>query len=288
MDLKRNMHFKQEPLLYFWLGPMWDTHSDELILNQKKNSAADQKCIDEIKKTSNPDKLVIIILLDALRSDHLPMYGYQRNTTPFLDSLYRNQQLIKVKHSFSTSTNTIGGVSGLFYSRDWDNFNYSELNLMEYFKLSGYSTYAFLTGYHSGWYGLSAMYREYCDNFYESTSAYNSATDDDLVTLAKIQSTGLKTGSFVFIHLLSTHTIGKRNEQFRPYTPYKIGFNTGRKEALTNNYDNGIYQGDFVIRQIFNQLHQDSLLNKTTLFIVGDHGDLIDDDGQYGHGGGLH
>lgn len=286
IDLKRTMHFKQEPVLYFIFGPMWDVHSDELLLSTHKNSEA--RCIDSIQKSPDKNKIAVVILLDALRSDHLPMYGYERNTAPFLDSLYKNHRLTRIKNSFSTSTNTIGGISGLFYSKDWDNFSYSQLNLMQYFQLSGYSTSAFLTGYHSGWYGLSAMYRNYCDNFYESTSAYHTAIDDDLVTLKKIESKPFTSGSFVFIHLLSTHTIGKRNNQFKHFVPDKVGINTGYKEALSNNYDNGIVQGDYVIRQVFDKLKKENLLSNATIFIVGDHGDLIGEDGLYGHAGGLH
>ncbi len=288
MALKRTLHFKQEPLLYFTLGPMWETHSDELLVSSHKRSTEDDKCIDAIKNKQDKNKIVIILLLDALRNDHLPMYGYERNTTPFLTKLYEEGSLMRIKNSFSTSTNTVGGISGLFYSKDWKVFNYSQLNLMQYFKLSGYSTYAFLTGYHSGWYGLSAMYRANCDNFYESTSAYNVATDDDLVTLKKIEATKLTTGSFAFIHLLSTHMIGKKNEQFRRFLPDKIGLSANKKEALINNYDNGIVQGDYVIEKIFSKLRTEGLLDKATIFIVGDHGDLLGDDNLYGHAGGLH
>ena len=288
LSLKRTIHFSQEPLVYFALGPMWETHSDELLGGPNIQSEKDRECIEAIHKTSEKDKLAIIILLDALRSDHLPMYGYPRNTAPFLDSLYRSGKLIKIKNSFSNSTNTIGGISALFYSKDWDHFSYSDMNLMQYFKRSGYSTSAFLTGYHSGWYGLSAMYRGYCDNFYESTSAYHSATDDDLVTLKKIESTPFQPGSFIFIHLLSTHPVGKKAKNFQVYQPDKISLTSDIKEPLINNYDNGILQGDYVINRIFQKLRSEKLLDKTTLFVIADHGDLIFEDGQYGHSGGIH
>jgi len=288
LNLKRTMHFKQEPLLYFVFGPMWDVHSDQLLTSGHVNSQQDIECIRSIKPAQAKDKIAIIILLDALRSDHLPMYGYGRNTTPFLDSLCKTGNLFKIKNSFSTSSNTIGGISGLFYSKDWNDFNFSQLNMMQYFQLSGYTTSAFLTGYHSGWYGLSAMYRNYCDNFYESTSAYHTATDDDLVTLKKIESAPFLPGSFIFVHLLSTHAVGKRDKAFRVYYPDKMGLTTNMKEALVNNYDNGILQGDYVVSKIFQKLKNENLLDKTTLFIVGDHGDLLGEEGQYGHSGGLH
>lgn len=33
---------------------------------------------------SSPPDLVVIIMIDTLRADHLPIYGYSRNTTPQL------------------------------------------------------------------------------------------------------------------------------------------------------------------------------------------------------------
>jgi glucan phosphoethanolaminetransferase (alkaline phosphatase superfamily) len=288
LDWKRTLHFEQEPLTYFVLGPMWEIHTDRLLMEQKPRTTADDACIEQVTVKEKNEKLVVIILVDALRSDHLPMYGYERNTSPFLDSLYRSGALQALPYSFSGSSNTIGGVSSLFFSRDWNSLNMSQLNLMQYFKKSGYKTYAFLTGYHSGWYGLSAMYRTSCDYFYESTSAYNHAVDDDLVTLKKIESTRLQPNSFVYIHLLSTHEIGKRDNRFRVFMPDKIGLTTSQRTPIINNYDNGILQADFVCRQIFNKLQRDSLLPNTTLFIVSDHGNLMGEDNQYGHAGGLH
>ena len=288
MWLKRTMHFNQEPILYFSLGPIWQTGSDEGLTLNKVLSSKDIECIEYVKPKTNKDKLAIIILLDALRSDHTPMYGYHRNTTPFLDSLYRSNKLLKIKNAFSGSTNTLGGVSSLFYSKDWNSFGYKQLSLMQYFKLSGYKTYAYLTGYHSGWYGLSNMYKSACDYFYESTENFDVATDDDLVTLNKINKSKWKTGSFIYIHLLSTHNIGIIKNQFKVFKPYEIGIGSDIKETSINKTDNGIYEADFVVKNIFQKLQNENLLDKSTIYIVSDHGNLLGEDGIYGHSGGLH
>ncbi len=159
---------------------------------------------------------------------------------------------------------------------------------MKYFKLSGYTTSAILTGYHSGWYGLSSLYRQDCDNFFESTSNYNSLSDDDLATLKKIESFKFSEKSFTFIHLLSTHGIGKKGDQFRAYLPDKLGFSTNQKNVFTNNYDNGILQGDFVIKRIFQKLKADGVLDSATVIITSDHGELIGEQDRYGHGKDIH
>lgn len=288
LEAKRFLQFNQEPFVYFWLGPMWETHSDRLFLTQRARNSEDDRCIESITKKEPRNKTAVIILVDALRSDHLPMYGYNRNTSPYLDSMYKTGKIKRIKYAFSGSTNTVGGVSSLFFSTEWDKLNMTQLNLMQYFKKSGYTTYAFLTGYHSGWYGLSAMYRNSCDVFYESTSVYKKAIDDDLVTLQKFESTAIPKNSFVYIHLLSAHDVGRRDDKYRVFMPDKMGLSTGRHDPIVNHYDNGILQADFVISQIFENLKKRDLLEDATVFIVGDHGNLFGEEGVYGHAGGLH
>ena len=34
-----------------------------------------------------PPRLIVLITIDTLRADHLPMYGYPRDTSPFLAEL---------------------------------------------------------------------------------------------------------------------------------------------------------------------------------------------------------
>ncbi|MEI6947048.1 sulfatase-like hydrolase/transferase [Paraflavisolibacter sp. H34] len=287
--LKRVMHFAEEPLLEFTLGEMWGKENDlafDRVRYQK--GLNDRPCIDSVRPNTQSGRSIILILADALRSDHLPFYGYDRQTAPFLDSLYRQQKLQVVKNAFSPSTMTIGGISGLFFSRSWNEFGYNGLSLMKFMKLSGYRTYAFLTGFHRDWYGLSALYRGNCDYYYESSKNPRVQNDDDLQTLQEFRNTPLPANSFVYLHLLSTHMLGKRNQPFRKFLPDKIGLTTGKETALVNNYDNGVLQADYVIRQVFDHLKQQNLLQNATVFIVADHGELFGENNAWRHGGSVH
>ncbi|HVG41186.1 MAG TPA: sulfatase-like hydrolase/transferase [Chitinophagaceae bacterium] len=293
MDLKRRMHFAEEPLLIFTFGSMWQGSGEEMAFDRARydNGLKDQACFSAIsKQPGQPDHNFIIILVDGLRSDHLSLYGYDRKTTPFLDSLSTAGHLSFVKNAFSSSTNTIGGIAGLFYSKDWDKFGYNGLNIPKFLKKAGYKNHAFLTGFHKEWYGLSALYRNDCDYYYESSMNYDESfrVDDDFKTLEVIKNTKLPQNSFVFIHLLSVHHVGKKYKQFKKYLPDKIGFSVDKKEALINNYDNGILQTDHIIKEIFSKLATDQLLESSTIFIVADHGELFGEDGRWSHGGDIH
>ena len=62
----------------------------------------------EIQASEN----VILILVDALRADHLGSYGYHRDTTPHMDSLA--QTALFCVNSFSQSSYTPSSMASLF------------------------------------------------------------------------------------------------------------------------------------------------------------------------------
>lgn len=287
MTYKTIMHFAEEPVLEFVFGPMWYPSSLEDIYSEtrQKNSLKERECIDSVTAKKKPEKphTTVIVLVDALRNDHLPMYGYSRMTTPFLDSLSKAGQLLTVKHAFSTSSGTLIGVAGLFSSKNWEDFAYTGLSLMKFMNKTNHKTYAFLTGHHRTWYGLTAIYKNDCNVFYESATSYSQIDLNDLTTLSEIQKSSIDKNSFIYIHLLSAHELGKKNDQFRKFLPDKIGIGADKKTALVNNYDNGILQMDYFMQQLFEKFRKDGLLENLTIYVLADHGHMFGEYGQWNH-----
>ena len=66
--------------------------------------------------TLNPedlkDKNIILISIDALRADHLGVYGYYRNTSPFIDEIAKES--IVFEQAFSVSGYTLPSHTSLF------------------------------------------------------------------------------------------------------------------------------------------------------------------------------
>ncbi len=58
---------------------------------------------------------VIIILSDALRSDHLGCYGYERDTSPYIDAFAKDATVFK--NAFAQSPSTKPSVTSLFTSK---------------------------------------------------------------------------------------------------------------------------------------------------------------------------
>ena len=57
---------------------------------------------------------VVILLVDALRADHLGCYGYQKPTSPFLDQW--SQEVLLFKNCYSQESYTMASVASLFTS----------------------------------------------------------------------------------------------------------------------------------------------------------------------------
>ena len=59
-------------------------------------------------------KRVVVVVVDTLRRDHLPFYGYARDTAPFLSGLARES--VVFEQAFSTSSWTAPSTASLFTS----------------------------------------------------------------------------------------------------------------------------------------------------------------------------
>ncbi|MCP2521145.1 sulfatase-like hydrolase/transferase, partial [SCandidatus Aminicenantes bacterium Aminicenantia_JdfR_composite] len=95
---------------------------------------------------------VILILLDAVRFDHVGCYGYKRKTTPNIDRLAENGVIFE--NAFSHSSHTLESVPSLLTSTYPSTHNVKTitsaipddiLTLPEIFKSYGYKTAIFST-----------------------------------------------------------------------------------------------------------------------------------------------
>ena len=79
--------------VFLFIGGWMTPHSKSIFLNLK-------------------DKNIILISIDTLRADHLGVYGYHRNTSPFIDQLSRES--IVFERAFTASGYTLPSHTSLF------------------------------------------------------------------------------------------------------------------------------------------------------------------------------
>lgn len=231
-------------------------------------------------------KNIIIIVIDALRSDHLSLFGYKRETSPFLDSLYASGNLRKIDLSLSVAADSFAGINAILRSRIWFNLGNNNFSLQHLLKDQGYDLNFIVSGDHTNFSGLKSFYGKNSDfNYYLDGSLTNKYSDpnDDRIILEGLENMppyNTKPSYFHF-HLMSVHNLGLRLNKFKVYQP--AGTTTFDSENYINRYDNGVLQADNYLNKIFSILSEKGYLQNSIVVITGDHGEALGERGKFGH-----
>lgn len=287
LPIKRFFHFRSEPFLVFAFDKMWGAADNPFFNPYRTQVAANDRIVAAQYPTQHhSSRNVIVIVCDALRADHLPMYGYARNTTPFLNQLYSNGEIQKIENCITTSASTICGIPSLMQSKEWKSCTYDGFTLFKLFKKQGYQTSAIIAGAHKAWYNIAGTYAHDCDYYFDGMNTQKHYFKDDRVVLEGIENGQFKEDSkFIYLHLQSPHETALLQNEFAVWKPYEktAGGTNDRLLRLTNLYDNKILQADFTIKKIFEELEQKGILKDALIIITADHGEGLGEHGVDGH-----
>lgn len=245
-----------------------------------------------------PNCNVIVVTLDTLGADHMALYGYNRTTSPFLDSFALKRSVVfdhaiaqgswtPLSHT-SILTGRYPAEYGIFGSTD--KLPPGTETLAVAMKARGYVTHAvsaaILIQPQYGW-------GQGFDSF-EERWFIDSVKNNDAQTTFSLAADWIKKNKqkpfFLFIntnHLHSPHTPATEKvlEELGVPPPYNIGderdvvgpnVTTGNQtqEDLTlmaNNYDGLIRELDQVLENFIKQLDQEGLTQNTIILFEGDH-----------------
>jgi glucan phosphoethanolaminetransferase (alkaline phosphatase superfamily) len=241
---------------------------------------------------------VILIVVDALRADHLGLYGYERDTTPFLSRLAQGGQVQKVADLRASCAETVCGLLSLYSSKFVTQFSERPLTLQEVLRRHGYAIHVVLGGDHTNFYGMTKIYRD-VDSFFDGSMAQGVYPNDDRFVTGKAEALPEWDARPVLLqyHLMSAHGLGKRNAGNGHYAPAKnyVGTpNAYTAEAGTvtpstrNHYDNGVVQTDYTIEKILASLERKGYLSNALVAITADHGESLGEHGLFTHANGVH
>ena len=242
-----------------------------------------------------PRPNVVIVLLDAVRADHLPVYGYSRDTAPFLTSLAARG--VVFDRAYSSSGWTSPATASLFTSLHpfqhgviWNirrmresQFRFSRVpdepeTIAEALKAAGYATFAVSDNPSaSGLGGFDAGF----DRF-ESASDASATAVNRRVKEWRAELTGGRP-YFLYLHYMDAH---------EPYLPQGRAFDEFMKDGLPNPrrdfvaaYDSEIRLLDAKVQGLFESL---GWSENTIVVVTSDHGEGFHDHGLAGHANSLY
>ncbi len=264
---------------------------------------------------------VILILVDALRRDHVGAYGYPKPTTPFMDELGAGG--IVFDDALSQAPQTLNSTASLFTSRNFPFLLWgvehdpvpgvaeerreqwaktprlaaANLTLAEVLGAAGYQTTALFNNPHqhpTSGFSQGFDFALLLDR--DAGQAY--ARVDSLVTafLEWHSARDPARPYFAYLHLMEPHNPYRPPAEYQELFPPGTGrhlYANGRPSpeftdsdlgTLTALYDAEIRFLDDTLRNLVAELELRDEMKETLIIITADHGDEFLDHGGLGHG----
>jgi arylsulfatase A-like enzyme len=266
---------------------------------------------------------VIMIIVDALRADHVSAYGYSRPTTPNLDAFIADQGVI-FQDSISASSWTYPSNAAMLIGRNpssigvvWADRDSSipadETMLAEYLHDAGYYT----AGFTSAWYASAQFgFNQGFDVFEEHIghgADRTRAEELNVAAMAWLSNTWTSTLSgtqplFLYLYYFDPHT------WYNPPSPYDTLYDATYTGTLTAEvyqdgvavasgvisptardvlhlvalYDGEINYWDHHLGEMLTTLDDLRLLDSGIVIVTSDHGEMFGEHDKWVHGNSLY
>lgn len=260
---------------------------------------------------------VIFIMVDALRADHVSAYGYERDTTPKLDTFMADGVRFDEATSPSSWTfpSNVSMLTGHMPQRiridDWGSYNASippeEQLLSQLLSNGGYHTAGFVTNYYV--YGKFGFNRGF--DHYQPLPDASPAGDLNEQVFTWVDKADLISEDrplFMFIYYYDPHT------WYDPPPPYDTMYDPGYTGTLTPEvyghgekvvsgelvpserdiehllalYDGEITYWDDQLDLLLKRLQADGLLDNALVIVTSDHGQMFGEHGKWVHRNSLY
>ena len=226
---------------------------------------------------------VILISIDTLRSDHLPMYGYSGVKTPALDALRGDSILFQNawSHCPMTLPSHVSMLTGLLPTQhDVRNnlgyrFHPSKVpTVSSILKQHGYATGAAVSSFVlRGETGLSEAFDWYEDSIrpdagstfidYQRNGAETAALATQWIEQNKAKP------FFLLLHLYEPHV---------PYSPPEPF-----ASEYPNRYDGEIASADHIVGKFLDELKKQGIYDRAIIVLTSDHGEGLGEHGEEQH-----
>lgn len=230
----------------------------------------------------NPNVNVIFFQGESLTLKHMSCYGYKRPTTPYLDSL-KNQNNVVFKFGISSGVCTDVSLP-LFFNMIRRPDGSHEIasthrNLFKMAEQNGFETH-FISTHQAGNFGLiqEYLFPAYINHF-AVLGRKQYALDNSLLNYLK--KVDFSRPTFLVLQPGGSHS---------PYTDrYPAQFDYFKSDAATlfkqsqiNAYDNSVRYTDYIVQQLI-AITRSKTTRPTYIIFTSDHGEGLGDNGVFGH-----
>lgn len=268
----------------------------------------------DITSSTKLEGNVILIVIDALRADHLGCYGYERQTSPHLDAFAKEGVLFEncyVQASW-TKPSTASLLTSLYPTVHQAIYHGSALppnvvTLAEMLKEQGYLTYSYVANpnlktifnfdqgfdFYDDYLMRDKLYYAAMRNFRKNFPFFKKITektfcfsDRDNIKLANKRiipwlKKYSKNNFFMYLHYMDPHDPYSPPPPYDKMYPYIKGDRDSEKLSL---YDGEIRFVDEYIGRLFEKLKTLGVYDKSLIVITSDHGEAFGEHNDERHG----
>lgn len=195
----------------------------------------------------------VLVIGESETRDHMGVYGYQRDTTPWLSSMAKENKALVFTHPYSNHTHT---VPTLTYALSQKN-QYNSIPLTDAYSLIEIANAA---GYDTWWISNQSKIGAWDTPIAEvaSTAKHQfwlndnagetiEATPYDSMTLNCLPNS-VNDPALIVIHLMGCH--GTYKDRYPAPDKYPTE-NLGKEEKRLNAYDNAVLYNDSILQKIY-------------------------------------
>ena len=239
----------------------------------------DKNVVRRLKEA--PDGVYVLVIGESLNRDHMGVYGYGRDTTPFQSKAALDSHYMFFNHAYSCYTQTVQVLTEALTEKN----QYNDMNLADAYSIIDMAREA---GFRTTWisnqsrFGVwdtpigaigSACDDQYWVNSYVGTDVVTKDYDTALVPyLRKVNPHNRR--QLIVVHLMGSHvSYWDRYPSEFYHWPKDMGKQRSTDEVMNDEYDNSVLFNDYVMESIMNEasnyLHADGVL------YFSDHGEQV-------------
>ncbi len=236
---------------------MTNTVSETLssFKNYNANKEVREQRLNELKNllTSDTDGIYVLIVGESTARHHMSAFGYEKDTTPWLKEMAKNNKIILFPNAYSNHVHTVPCVQFALTEQN----QYTKKSLEDAYSITEIARAA---GFKTYWISNQKRFNvsdtpintiaEATDeqiwiNSYIGTKTMTTYYDEQLAEVIPDLSDVKK--AFIVIHLMGTHAV------YTDRYPAKYDIFEGNTTRV-NSYDNAILYNDFVLSRIYDKV----------------------------------
>lgn len=240
---------------------------------------------------------VILISIDTLRADHVGAYGYNRNTTQFIDELAMGGVLFKNAHvplpaTSASHTSMLTGLHPLQHNvrSNGTPIDDSIVSIAEKFKDAGYHTIGAVSVTHlSGKYGFAQGFENYSDTWGKNSGGSGEwerdaekTTDATIEMIDNYVNNSDDVPLFLFLHYFDPHAPYLKRTSLEPSENIIRKYVNDYEREKVDSYDSEIRFVDTQIARLFSYLESKKLTDNFVFVITADHGEQLGEHNYFG------